>query len=200
MALAITNCLRQCLLSLVLCMSLTPPPPHPNPNPNRSGLLQLGPKRKKWLATPLKMAGPTLLFFSFWFEHLISGPKITRTFEKCPPVSNKWKWNKYPRDIVAFLLLAESKYFQFGTGAIGRGTVTLSRNTLEWLRGGLANEHTHTHTHTHKSKQKQGCIALILRGELVQLVQSGFFLVISCTIHGKCIRNSCSVGSILFMR
>ena len=123
---------------------LNPPPPHPNPN--RSGILQLGPKRKKWLATPLKMAGPTLLFFSFWFEHLISGPKITRTFEKCAPVSNKWKWNKYPRDIVAFLLLAESKYFQFGTGAIGRGTVTLSRNTLEWLRGGLANEHTHTHT------------------------------------------------------
>ena len=52
----ITNCLRQCLLSLVLCMSLPPPP-------NLSGLLQLGLKRKKWLATPLTMAGPTLLFF-----------------------------------------------------------------------------------------------------------------------------------------
>ena len=143
MARAITNCLRQCLLSLVLCMSLTPPPP---PTPNLSGLLQLGPKRKKWLATPLKMAEPTLLFFRFWFEHLISAPKITRTFEKCAPVSNKWKWNKYPRDIVAFLLLAESKYFQFGAGAIGRDrTVTLSRNTMKWLRGGLANAHTHTH-------------------------------------------------------
>lgn len=48
-----------------------------------------------------------------------------------------------------------------------------------------------------KQKQKQRCIALILRGELVQFpVQSGCFLVISCTIHGKCIRNSCSVASI----
>ena len=33
------------------------------PPPNLSGLLQLGLKRKKWLATPLTMAGPTLLFF-----------------------------------------------------------------------------------------------------------------------------------------
>ena len=48
-----------------------------------------------------------------------------------------------------------------------------------------------------KTKQKQRCIALILRGELVQFpVQSGCFLVISCTIHGKCIWNSCSVASI----
>lgn len=189
MARAITNCLRQCLLSLVLCISLTP-------TPNLSGLLQLGPKRKKRLATPLKMAGPTLLFFRFWFEHLISGPKITRTFEKCTPVSNKWKWNKYPRDIVAFLLLTESKYFQFGAGAIGRDrTVTLSRNTMKWLRGGLAN--AHTHTHRKKTKQKQGFLALFQRGELVQFpVQSGFFLVISCTIRGNCIRNSCSVASI----
>ena len=55
----------------------------------------------------------------------------------------------------------------------------------------------HTLTHTEKKKkQKQGFIALFQRGELVQFVQSGFFLVISCTIRGNCIRNSCSVASI----
>ena len=43
MALAITNCLRQCLLSLVLCMSLPPPPRLLLPN--LSGFLQVGLKR-----------------------------------------------------------------------------------------------------------------------------------------------------------
>ena len=37
--------------------------------------LQVGLKRTNWLATPLTIAGSTLLFSRFSLEHLISGPK-----------------------------------------------------------------------------------------------------------------------------
>ena len=55
-------------------MYVVTPPPRPLLS-NLSGLLQVGLKRTNWLATPLTIAGSTLLFSRFSLEHLISGPK-----------------------------------------------------------------------------------------------------------------------------
>ena len=175
MALAITNCLRQCLLSLVLCMSCgggcllslvlflsLPPPPPRLLLPNLSGFLQVGLKRLPrtqtslfwwkcapavctlpmvpcgsslvtrfsrsplpcekrsawgggclkgqigWLR-PWQLQDPPFYSLDFHWNIWFQARKVTRTFEEwtLSPVSNKSKRNKYPRDIVAFLLLAE---------------------------------------------------------------------------------------------
>ena len=53
--------------------------------PNLSGFLQVGLKRTNWLATPLTIAGSTLLFSRFSLEHLISGPKSYQDFRGMGP-------------------------------------------------------------------------------------------------------------------
>ena len=56
---------------------------------------------------------------------------------------------------MAFLLLAESKYFQLGAGAIGRGDSDTKQKYTEVTErrvGKCTHSHTHTHTHTQRLK------------------------------------------------
>ena len=159
MALAITNC--SVYFAWCYVCRYPPPPPPPAPfSPTCQDFYKSGLKGQIGWLRPWQLQDPPFYSLDFHWNIWFQARKVTRTFEEwaLSPASNKWKRNKYPRDIVAFLLLAEWKYFQLGAGAIGRGrTVTLNRNTVKWLRRGLANAHTHT-----EKKKKQNKNSAVL--------------------------------------
>ena len=125
---------------------LNPPPP-PTPPPTFQDFYNSGLKGKSGWLRSWKWQDPPFYSLDFDLNIWFQAQKLPGLSRNAPlfQISESgtnihgilWRFN---------LLLAESKYFQFGAGAIGRDrTVTLSRNTMKWLRGGLANAHTHTH-------------------------------------------------------
>ena len=170
---------------------LNPPPPQP---PTFQDFYNSGLKGKSGWLRPWKWQDPPFYSLDFDLNISFQAQKLPGLSRNAPLFQISESGTNIHGILWRFCYWPNQNTSNSGL-ELGRDrTVTLSRNTMKWLRGGLAN--AHTHTHRKKTKQKQGFLALFQRGELVQFVQSGFFLVISCTIHGKCIRNSCSVASI----